>query len=161
MKLSKWMPRIPKSSTFGRDVTAETVIATILAKLNDPQAKLNRRERRALQRELDIAKGIQKPYPISQSTNDDIAVESECSIASPCAAAERSREEHEAIRQKGQEKTNSLSKRPADAGGDRQESLPKLLRVQVRQPSFFPHEYMRKSLDNSRSRMSWSMSPWH
>lgn len=40
-------------------------IASILEKLNDPQKKLNRRERRALQRELEMAKGVWKPYPTS------------------------------------------------------------------------------------------------
>ncbi|VDO85383.1 unnamed protein product [Heligmosomoides polygyrus] len=39
------------------------LVAAILAKLNNPELKLNRRERRALQRELEMAQGIQKSIP--------------------------------------------------------------------------------------------------
>ncbi|KAK6024237.1 WD domain, G-beta repeat protein [Ostertagia ostertagi] len=118
------------SSTSERDDTAESVIAMILAKLNDPQAKLNRRERRALQRQLDIAKGVQKPYPIPQSTNDDIVVGSEFSELTPIATGGRSREGDEAIRQKWQERSKSSSKRPVDGGGECQAPLPKIAKVQ-------------------------------
>ncbi|WKX96039.1 hypothetical protein Q1695_012479 [Nippostrongylus brasiliensis] len=55
-------------STSVDSVNPEAV-AAIMAKLNDPEAKLNRRERRALQRELEVAQGIHKIYPTSQITS--------------------------------------------------------------------------------------------
>ncbi|CAJ0608478.1 unnamed protein product [Cylicocyclus nassatus] len=46
------------------DAAKKELIENILAKLNDPNAKLNRRERRALQRELEEAQGIRKALPV-------------------------------------------------------------------------------------------------
>ncbi|VDM73187.1 unnamed protein product [Strongylus vulgaris] len=60
-------------STSEDDAVKKIAIDAILAKLSDPEAKLNRRERRALQRELELAQGIQRDFTAHIPGNDSSA----------------------------------------------------------------------------------------
>ncbi|KAK5974944.1 hypothetical protein GCK32_006107 [Trichostrongylus colubriformis] len=114
--------RTNSESEFSQNC-AERTITAILAKLNDPEARLNRRERRALQRELDIAKGIRR-HPVSRTTEEDDPL-SQCTPLPQSDATENVHEINEANRLA---EDNRPNKRPAVAAVDNPKS--KVPRVQ-------------------------------
>ncbi|RCN42929.1 hypothetical protein ANCCAN_11063, partial [Ancylostoma caninum] len=113
-------------STSTEDAEKKSVIEAILAKLNDPEAKLNRRERRALQRELEAAQGIQRDFPTpSQNTSSDDASISHTSFD----------KEHNLIAEKWPGRGRSSYKRPATSSNEGESKALKVQKVQDTPPT--------------------------
>ncbi|RCN44275.1 WD domain, G-beta repeat protein [Ancylostoma caninum] len=113
-------------STSTEDVEKKSVVEAILAKLNDPEAKLNRRERRALQRELEAAQGIQRDFPTaSQNTSSDDASISHTSFD----------KDHSLIAEKWPGRGRSSYKRPATSSNEGESKAPKVQKVQDAPPT--------------------------
>ncbi|EYB81669.1 hypothetical protein Y032_0377g266 [Ancylostoma ceylanicum] len=126
-------------STSVEDPEKKAVIEAILAKLNDPEAKLNRRERRALQRELEAAQGIQRDFPTpSQSTPaDDLSI-----------AHTTFDKDHGLIAQKWPGRDRSSYKRPASNSSEEAPRAPKVQKAQDAPPTMPVHRETVFKFDN-------------
>ncbi|ETN70871.1 hypothetical protein NECAME_14472, partial [Necator americanus] len=64
---------IEQPSSSRGEPEKKAIMESIMAKLDNAAVKLNRRERRALQRELEAAQGIERTFPVSiqQQTSVD------------------------------------------------------------------------------------------
>ncbi|XGW10204.1 hypothetical protein V3C99_012021 [Haemonchus contortus] len=145
-----------RCSTSNSKNLAEAFIAADLAKLNDPHKKLNRRERRALQRMMIAGEGVHKQDPVSQSTFGDSNAESKCAQSVQDDTVRIRNEKHEVFELKGSERANSFGKRSAVTDGGIQELLSKLPKVQIPvplpQPSVFKRENLSMTLCDSVSK---------
>ncbi|VDO22325.1 unnamed protein product [Haemonchus placei] len=143
-----------RCSTSDSKNLAEAFIAADLVKLNDPHKKLNRRERRALQRIMIAAEGVHKQDPVSQSTFGDPNAELKCAQSVQNDTVRIRNEKHEVF--EGSERAISFGKRSAVTDGGDQELLSKLPKVQILvplpQPSVFKRENLSMTLCDSVSK---------
>ncbi|KAK6732087.1 hypothetical protein RB195_016453 [Necator americanus] len=116
---------IEQPSSSRGEPEKKAIMESILAKLENTAVKLNRRERRALQRELEAAQGIERTFPVSIQQQTSVDAWSISSIPS-----EGFDVDHNIIMPKDSGRGGSSCKRPATVVSGNHEATSKVLKIQ-------------------------------